>query len=260
MTDRKATTTHDRPIYIESHLCTPHEATELKAIEKNSSLDPNNVELVGNQGIIDQNTILTGRLAHKEIITLKGVNWRTPPVNFASHSNQWKQVGTSGETTIQGKVAWTIQEQSIIERRLAQTPNKITSPVCLHQFCDAGCKLNIADHTFDLFITEVFHQMSFRVNYAPPDYSYGTLTFTSEPNANSSFPISIGTGGIINLVDMPEYKVEVNHTVRVTRGCSKTIEYCRVKYNNSINFGGIPPEGEWIPGNNKYHAPNVQRY
>jgi uncharacterized phage protein (TIGR02218 family) len=255
-----ATTSHDRPIVINGYFCNPGEAVELKAIERNSSLDPNNVELSGSQSLINQNTILTHRLAYKDIYTLKGINWRNPPSNMDDHPIQWRQYGTSGETSIRGTIGWTIQEQSMSERRLAQTPNKLTSPVCRHSFCDSGCQLNLADHTFDpLIITEVFSQVSFRVNYAPPDYSYGYVVFIGEPNANASFPITSGTGGIIVLGDMPEWKLEVGHTLRAYRGCSKTIGYCRSVYNNSINFGGIPPEGDWIPGNNKYQAPAVQR-
>lgn len=254
-----ASTTHDRPMTINGYFCTPHESVKPNAMERNTSLDPNNVEIDGPQSKLGIDPLVSGRLSYKEVRVLKGVNWRSVPGTFADHDERWTQVGTTGETEVNGKVSWLINIQSNVERRLAQTPNKITAPVCRHEFGDSNCQVSLSGKQNDHYITEVFHQASFRIDFASIDYSFGYVVFTSEPHGSVRYPIVQGSGGIINLGDVPEAKVEVGQTLQVTMGCAKTIEYCRTKYGNVLNFGGIPPEGDWIPGNNKYQAPEIQR-
>ena len=252
-------TTHDRPLPIGSDIYIPQESVSATAIQKTGSLDANNTEITGVQGLISGDFVINNGLSGKNIQVLKGVNWRNPPASAAAHPDPLKLVGIIGESTVEGKTTWKIQVQSKIERLLNQSPIRTTSPVCSHRFCGSGCGLNAASYTVTTTITDVGSQTLFRLVGTTNNYSFGSITFTTGPNAGLTFGITEGSDGVIYLAEVPEGLVANGQTVIAFQGCAKTESDCRNRYGNFLRFNGIPAGGGWMPGNEKYQNPPTVR-
>jgi uncharacterized phage protein (TIGR02218 family) len=57
-------------------------------------------------------------------------------------------------------------------------------------------------------------------------------------------------GGTVELWLAPPLAVEAGDTFTVTAGCDKTLETCRAKFDNLLNFRGFPhmPGDDWVAG------------
>lgn len=252
-------TTHDRPIEIASDKYLPEESITVTATQKVSSLDVNNVELIGIQSWFPGEFIVDNGLSGKDINVLKGVDWRNIPSSVDNHNDAFRQTGIVGEVTLEGELTWRMQVQSKTERLLNQSPIKLTSPLCSHRFCGAGCGLDAANYTVTTTITEVGSQTLFRLVGTTNNYSFGRITFVDGPNNGRSYGISEGSDGVIYLADAPDGKVENGQTVIAFQGCAKTESDCKNRYGNFSRFNGIPTNGGWMPGNETYINPQIIR-
>lgn len=252
-------TTHDRPLPIGSDVYLPQESVSATAIQKTGSLDANNTEITGVQGLISGDFVINNGLVGQEIQVLKGINWRNIPATTADHPAPFKQIGIIGESTVEGETTWKIQVQSKIERLLNQAPLKTTSPLCSHKFCDSGCGLNPASYTVETMITDVGSQTLFRLVGTTNNYSFGSITFKTGPNAGLTFGITEGSDGVIYLAEVPEGLVQNGQEVIAFQGCAKTEDDCRNRYGNFLQANFIPAGGGWMPGNERYQNPPIVR-
>lgn len=132
---------------------------------------------------------------------------------------------------------------------LTQTYGKVTRPECIHQFCDAGCTLNVATYTHTGTLTAVTDQTTFRDSSrseADDSFGNGKITFTSGNNSGYSFHIdsyASATKQFILRTPTP-YLPVIGDTYSAVIGCRKRhAEDCVTRFSNVINFGGFP----WIP-------------
>lgn len=71
-------------------------------------------------------------------------------------------------------------------------------------------------------------------------FSAGTITFTSGILNGLTYPIKKDASDTFDLV-LPTMKTfAVGDTFTVKAGCDKTLETCKTKFNNVLNFGGFP--------------------
>lgn len=253
-------TTHDRPLPIGSDTYLPQESVSATAMQKTGSLDANNTEITGVQGLISGDFVINNGLVGQEIQVLKGINWRNLPATTADHPAPFKQIGIIGESTVEGETTWKIQVQSKIERLLNQAPLKTTSPLCSHRFCDSGCGLDRAERTLETTILGVGSQTNFALtSWNTLNFSFGTITFNDGPNAGLTFGVTEGVDGFIHLAEIPEGLIEVGQSVTAFVGCDKTESDCRNRHGNFPQFNGIPAGGGWMPGNERYQNPPIVR-
>lgn len=149
--------------------------------------------------------------------------------------------GFFGKTTL-------IDDRYKIEgMNLADTLNQSVgisvSPSCRHTLGNAGCGLTITPLAGA--VTHVTSNTIFRDSSrseAADWFAYGTLKFTSGPNVGLP-PLDIKryeADGTIELFEPFYYPVEVGLAFEITPGCRKTVDACRDKFDNVINFGGFP--------------------
>lgn len=149
--------------------------------------------------------------------------------------------GLFGKTTlIDGR--YRIEGMSLGDT-LNQSVGISVSPACRHTLGNAGCGFTITPAlgaVTGVTSNTVFQDTS--RSEAADWFAYGTLEFTSGPNAGLA-PIDIKryeADGTIELFEPAYYTVEVGHTFSLTPGCRKTLAACRDKFANVLNFGGFP--------------------
>ena len=248
-------TTHDRAIVIDGVIYQPWTSADPTAIAKQLGLKVDDLELrsVLTVDSFDQTFLLNNGLRNARITTMPGIDWRDIPATIADVPDNEKEVGLVGQVRVLGKTEFAIENLSEASSRLAQPQVQKTSPLCnVRKFCDERCGLDIADYTFTATVTSVASQIVFNLSDTH-DFSWGSIRFTSGENAGAEFPIASGTGGLINMLEMAEGKVQIGDEAIVKRGCSRTMANC-IAYGNIANFRGIPTGSNWMPGADFYKS------
>jgi len=71
----------------------------------------------------------------------------------------------------------------------------------------------------------------------------GTITFSSGNNAGMTFEVrrfEVGADTTIELFVPSSRSMQVGDQFELTTGCDKTLDTCKNKFNNVVNFGGFP--------------------
>ena len=71
-------------------------------------------------------------------------------------------------------------------------------------------------------------------------YSGGKINFTSGNNAGISFNVKSHLAEELTLYLPANYVITEGDTFTVSTGCDKSIDTCKAKFNNVVNFGGFP--------------------
>ena len=133
---------------------------------------------------------------------------------------------------------------SLTHRLETPLPRKLIQPACPHTLFDSGCTLNKATFAVSKNIQAGSTQTLLipSVGFTQPDgyFDLGTGTFTSGQNNGFSFTIKRHAAGQLQLhVPLP-FVVNVGDAFTCYPGCDKLQSTCQNKFNNVINFGGMP--------------------
>lgn len=71
-------------------------------------------------------------------------------------------------------------------------------------------------------------------------FNHGSITWTSGDNIGTTNQIERQTGGAFLLWDTAPYRIQVGDTYTMRPGCDKSVDTCKNKFNNFINYGGFP--------------------
>ena len=71
-------------------------------------------------------------------------------------------------------------------------------------------------------------------------YSNGKVTFTSGQNNGVSAVIKKQVGNVVELMLPTGRLITAGDTFTIQAGCDKTLDTCKNKFNNVLNFGGFP--------------------
>lgn len=137
-----------------------------------------------------------------------------------------------------------------ITQLLRQTIGRVYTPGCDADFCDARCGLNAASYTASGAVTDVISQHAFKDTgrvEADGYYDYGLVTWTSGANAGKSMEVKAYTKPTVYLQQAMQHPIAVGDTYTIRAGCDKTLETCKTRFNNVINYRGFP------------HVPGVDR-
>jgi uncharacterized phage protein (TIGR02218 family) len=169
-----------------------------------------------------------------------GPSWSAPLVGtyiaFAGRYAELKDWGALNATITVNSWLDLLTQYSI-------NPNVIQSN-CRHVLGDAGCGVNLASFTSNGLVaagaatTLAFPtNLTLAANYA----TYGTITFTSGLNAGQQRSVALQTGaGAISLILALPAVPMAGDAFSITAGCDLTTATCSGKFNNLLEFGGMP--------------------
>lgn len=125
---------------------------------------------------------------------------------------------------------------------------EVYSATCRADFCDMRCGLSIETFATNYSIASVIDSMSLTTNpdalQADGYFNLGTVVWSSGANNGQAQEVAVSyASGQVDLFYPPPFPMQVGDTLRLYRGCAKTLAAC-VAYGNRPNFRGEP----FIPG------------
>jgi len=129
------------------------------------------------------------------------------------------------------------------------------SPSCRATLGDARCGVDLDLYTETAEVGSVTSRKRFTSNVAlaptvqtnlPDGISFGSfwkagkVTFTTGANAGLSMDVYDVYGDEIDLMLSMPFDIEVGDAFTITAGCDKSLEMCRYRFNNVLNFRGEP--------------------
>jgi len=141
---------------------------------------------------------------------------------------------------------------------LQQTIGESHSAACRADLGDARCGVSLGGITDTGTLTGVTGQAQITDSAraeADGHYDNGVLTMTDGPNAGAAREVKAFSGGAFTLHQPLPWLPETGDAYQVHAGCQKTLDDCRDKFDNVINFRGEPH----VPGQDEILAyPNAR--
>lgn len=129
------------------------------------------------------------------------------------------------------------------------------SPSCRATLGDARCGVDLSQYTETAAVGSVTSRKVFSANVALaptvqtslPDgitfgsfWKAGVVTFTTGANAGLSMDVYDVYGDEINLMLSMPFDIAPGDEFTITAGCEKSLEMCRYRFSNVLNFRGEP--------------------
>lgn len=139
-------------------------------------------------------------------------------------------------------------------RQLTRNISFITTANCRHQLFNqfssssiGACTLSPSSYTYSGTVTSITApNMQFAVSGLSQPAQFvqnGILTWISGNNSGLKHEVknhTVDTSTQIELFLPTFVAIQVGDQFTVTAGCDKTLDTCKAKFNNVINFGGFP--------------------
>lgn len=176
-------------------------------------------------------------------------NWMKKPYNFSNISKE--MIGVIGQVTRQSTESYYRFEFRSNSQYLQNNIGETLKTTCSNMFCDARCKLNKNDFTFETIITNVIDRRTFilnDLNNPTGSFKGGIIEVLSGQALGQKMEIKdwfLDDKKIILQLPL-NYPVSNNDSIRLIIGCNKTFTRC-IELNNSKNFKGFPH----VPGQDK---------
>lgn len=241
-------TDHDRDLAFDGTTFEAFAGMTATEMRESVGLNVDNLEVEGG--------ITSERLAEADLISglyddarveLFRVNWQD------TSQRVLMRTGSIGEVRRTG--ASFVAEIRGLAHYLQQPKGRLFQYNCDADLGDAACKVDLDDPAFRATATvlAVTGRRSITTadlaGFADGWFDGGLLTFTSGVNDGRGFMVkSHERGDAEARLQLWQSFVEAplpGDTFTVTAGCDKTIETCRLKFANAINFRGFPH----MPGN-----------
>jgi uncharacterized phage protein (TIGR02218 family) len=203
-------------------------------VQQSINLDPGNYEVFGPIGdslIVTRTQLLGGRWTGGRAY-LFAVNWKAPASALDLMYGEIVNASDQGD-----EFKFEVLDQ---RHRLSQTLGRTITNQCRRK--KASCCVNIAPETATTVAT-VTDAMTIEVAAAitSADFIGGRIWFTTGPLAgNDPVEIFAVTGSVLTLYEPLPALPDVGDDCTIKEGCDGTIEMCRDRYDNAINFDGFP--------------------
>lgn len=158
------------------------------------------------------------------------------------------KAGVLGDVSYQRGQAQT--EVRGLSQYVQQTTGRLFLVECDADLGDSRCRVNLTGYTVNGTVTAVTSRKQFddtSRTEADGHFNYGLLTWTSGENNGGKMEVKIFRGGMFNLFQSMAYNIAIGDTYTVYAGCNHSLDECKNKFNNVVNFQGFPH----IPGNNE---------
>jgi uncharacterized phage protein (TIGR02218 family) len=236
-------TDHDQPLVIDGLTYSAESGYTATAIQSNHTLAVDNldIEALLDSPIITEADLLAGKWNYAEVEMFM-VNYED-----LSMGSLKLRKGTTGETKIKDTSFMT--ELRGMTQPLQQVIGELYSASCrVKRFGDERCGVDRSAHTFEVEVQSVEDPKNFTIDgtYANNLFDYGEVEFTSGLNNGVLYEVKTNVNNAITLQLTTVFPIEVGDTLKIVKGCNRTVTSCK-SYNNILNFRGEP----YIPGPDK---------
>jgi uncharacterized phage protein (TIGR02218 family) len=239
-------TDHDKPISFGGVTFQAASGFTASQIASSASLAVDNVEV---DGFFDSEAIQQSDL---EAGVWDGATIKISQVNYAdlTDGEDVLRVGELGNFTSRDGLY--VAELRGLMDKLQKTVTRLYLSACNADLGDARCGFDIESRRVYASVTSTTDRRQFWTDLSTGspssttgEFTYGVLTWLSGENAGRSMEVKehAAAGEIILQLPMVG-AVEIGDDFSIVPGCAKSLEVCRDRYDNVINFRGFPH----IPG------------
>lgn len=240
-------TDHDQDIVFEGNTYEAESSYDRTAVANGSDMGVDNMDVAG---ILDSDKIseedMRNGLFNRADVYVFIVNWMDPTQGALKVRRGW-----FGEVTITDTGQFTTEIRGLAQA-LSHNFIEVYSAECRADFCDARCKLNIADYEIPTTVSAVLGRDAFTIpaEVVIPSQGIvpGTARFVDGDNAGRTIEI-IGYKTDTRMVELFEpagYEIVPGTQVVLAPGCDGSLARCK-SYNNVINRRAE----DYVPGNDE---------
>ena len=244
-------TDHDRPLSFEGVTFKADSGLTALALAQSTGLSVDNTEALGalTDAAVREDDIEAGRFDGAEV--------RAWLVNWADTDTRWLQFrGTIGELRRTGG-AFHAELRGLTEA-LNRPLGRIYQKPCTAVLGDGNCKFDVTQpgYRFEGVVQRVTKGRVFELDdlsgFEEAWFQRGRLDILDGPSAGlwGMIKRDVFEDGVrrIELWEPIRGAIEAGHKLRLTAGCDKRFETCRLKFNNLLNFQGFPdlPGDDWV--------------
>lgn len=241
-------TNHDKNIVIDSVTYLAETGFTPSVVKEVMGPAVDDMEVIGflSANALEEDDILN-KLYDNAAISVYRVNW--------NDTTQYVEVFTGYLGTItRGEISFTAEVRSL-RQLLMQVEGKRYMPTCSAVLGDAKCGIDLSSditYRIDGTVETVYSQRLISTTTAAildrnaGWFTAGKLTWTSGNNNGFVSEVKAhnlqvsATEAWIELWDAALTTLQVGDTFTVEVGCVKSIEICKNKFNNVVNFRGFP--------------------
>lgn len=209
------------------------------------SVDAQDAEGALSSDRITETDILDGRWDNA-LVELWRVNWQEPGQRVLMRRGAIGELG-------RGRSSFVAEIRSL-SHLLGQTVGRVFQGSCDAALGDGRCRVDLDDPRFKGSgqVADLLRDRAFLATgpsgFASGWFAFGSLTWTSGPNAGRTAEISPHEAGgstvALTLLEAPVRGIGMADAFTIHAGCDKRLETCRAKFGNVVNFRGFPH----IPG------------
>ena len=232
-------TDHDRDLVVDGTTFLATTGITTTRMVQRLGLSVDNLDI---EGVIDDDALTTSDIERglfdNAVVNIYLANWNDPTqfdlVSRGSFGNA-RMVETGFEVEFRS-----------LSQRLNQPTGRTYQRTCDAKLGDARCGFVVSPSSYDV-VSVSGHVITLDGVTNPDDwFSLGLLVDAT----GAKHKIKSHVGNRILLWEQPVLPPAVATTVQLTPGCRQTINVCKEKFGNSVNFKGFPH----IPGNDRLMA------
>jgi len=135
-----------------------------------------------------------------------------------------------------------IDVKSMLEYFNIQMPKNLFQAPCSHILYDTGCSLSQSSFTTNFTLSTLIDNKNIATGLANANgyFTSGVLTCLTGVNAGAKRSISNYSGGTATVAYAFNNNPQSGDTFSISAGCDKTMTTCKNKFNNFINYRGMP--------------------
>jgi len=246
-----AFTDHDMPLSFDEVTFRADTGLSARALAQTSGLSVDNTEAIGalSDHAIREDEIEQGRFDGAEVLAWL-VNWADPTqrlLQFRGSIGELHRAGGSFRAELRG-----------LTEPLNQPMGRVYQKPCSAVLGDGNCRFDLSASGYsDTRVAEVVEDaQTFRWSgfngFDEGWFTHGRLEVLDGPASGLWAMVKQdrfdGDRRVIDLWEPIRGAVTSGTSVRLTAGCDKRMETCRLKFNNLLNFQGFPdlPGEDWI--------------
>lgn len=244
-------TDHDRDLRFDGQVFRADSGMSAKALQQGTGLSVDNTEAVGalSDAAITEVDILAGRFDGAEVWSWL-VNWQDVAERqllFRGTIGEMRRIDGAFEAELRG-----------LSEALNRPFGRVFQTPCTAVLGDAACGFDLSEpgYRWEGVLTAVDDSAVVRVDtgggFEPGWFQRGRFDVLSGAAKGLSGMIKRDVpdtdGRRIELWEPLRATLATGDEVRLTAGCDKRTQTCRLKFNNLLNFRGFPdvPEDDWL--------------
>lgn len=245
-------TDHDLDLQFDGIVFKAETGLAAKALSQSTGLSIDNTEAMGalSDAAIREEDIAAGRFDGAEVVAWL-VNWADVTarrVMFRGHIGEIRRGGGAFHAELRG-----------LTEALNRPVGRVYQKPCSAVLGDAACGFDLSTNgfVFEGALTSVLENRSFGIGAAsgfePDWFTRGRIEILDGAAQGLTAMVKrdrFDETGLrhVDIWEPLRATPVIGDTIRITAGCDKRFESCRLKFNNVLNFQGFPdiPEEDWM--------------